>query len=268
MSGLPLPTMASAAQGAPAQPSASGSLPQMPTASAVAAQPAPTASAGGAAGAASAPAAEQGGASAAAEEPGSGTVVPATSAVDLSIHRSGIVPTIQNVVATMNLGCQLNLQQIAIQVRNAEFKPSRFAAVIWRLRDPRTTTLIFASGKLVCTGAKSEKDAERATKKCRKIIEKLGFKGVKAKDFKIQNMVGSCDVKFPIRLEGLHYNQQPFSKYEPEMFAGLMYRMIDPKVVLLIFVSGKVIITGAKTRSQIYEAFEAIYPVLQEYRKT
>eukprot|EP00037_Helgoeca_nana_P000800 m.23825 g.23825 ORF g.23825 m.23825 type:complete len:266 (-) comp11069_c0_seq1:60-857(-) len=199
--------------------------------------------------------------------PAQASVVPTASAVDLSVHRSGIVPAIQNIVATVNLDCKLNLQQIAIQARNAEFRPTRFAAVIMRLRDPRTTALIFASGKMVCTGAKSEEASRTAARKYARIIQKLGFK-VTFKDFKIQNMVGSCDVKFPIRLEGLHYNQQPFSKYEPEMFSGLMYRLVEPKVVLLIFVSGKVIITGAKTRQQIYEAFEAIYPVLTEYRKT
>lgn len=135
------------------------------------------------------------------------------------------------------------------------------------LRDPRTTALIFASGKLVCTGAKSEENSRTAARRYGRIIQKLHYK-VKFKDFKIQNMVGSCDVKFPIRLEGLHFNSQPFSQYEPEMFPGLIYKLVEPKVVLLIFVSGKVVITGAKSREQIYEAFESIYPLLTEYRKT
>jgi transcription initiation factor TFIID TATA-box-binding protein len=114
-----------------------------------------------------------------------------------------------------------------------------------RIREPKTTALIFASGKMVVTGAKSEDDSRLASRKYARIIQKLGF-DAKFTEFKIQNIVGSCDVKFPIRLEGLHYGHGKFSSYEPELFPGLIYRMLKPKVVLLIFVSGKIVLTGAK----------------------
>ncbi|RZR83012.1 hypothetical protein BHM03_00009571 [Ensete ventricosum] len=65
-------------------------------------------------------------------------------------------------------------------------------------------------------------------------------------DFKIQNMLSSCDVKFPIRLEGLSLSHGAFCSYEPEIFPGLIYRMRQSKMVLLIFASGKIILTGAK----------------------
>nr|GMC84189.1 TATA-box-binding protein [Ipomoea batatas] len=198
--------------------------------------------------------------------------------VDLSKHPSGIVPTLQNIVSTVNLDCKLDLKSIALQARNAEYNPKRFAAVIMRIRDPKTTALIFASGKMVCTGAKSEEQSRLAARKYARIIQKLGFPA-KFKDFKIQNIVGSCDVKFPIRLEGLAYSHGAFSsvsiricnqclttyslngnficcshvikcfifmQYEPELFPGLIYRMKQPKIVLLIFVSGKIVLTGAK----------------------
>ncbi|CAL8167236.1 unnamed protein product [Prunus armeniaca] len=186
--------------------------------------------------------------------------------VDLSIHPSGIVPTLQNIVSTVYLGCRLDLKQIALQARNAEYNPKRFAAVIMRIREPKTTALIFASGKMVCTGAKSEQQSKLAARKYARIIQKLGF-SASFKDFKIQNIVGSCDVKFPIRLEGLAYSHGAFSSYEPELFPGLIYRMKQPKIVLLIFVSGKIVITGAKVREDTYKAFENIYPVLTEFRK-
>ena len=89
----------------------------------------------------------------------------------------------------------------------------------------------------------------------------------KFKDFKIQNMVGSCDVKFPIRLEGLVLTHSQFSSYEPELFPGLIYRMVKPRIVLLIFVSGKVVLTGAKVRQEIYEAFDNIHPILKNFKK-
>ncbi|KAG7193300.1 TATA-box-binding protein [Scheffersomyces spartinae] len=180
---------------------------------------------------------------------------------------SGIVPTLQNIVATVNLDCRLDLKTIALHARNAEYNPKRFAAVIMRIRDPKTTALIFASGKMVVTGAKLEDDSKLASRKYARIIQKLGF-NAKFTDFKIQNIVGSCDVKFPIRLEGLAFSHGNFSSYEPELFPGLIYRMVKPKIVLLIFVSGKIVLTGAKQREEIYAAFEAIYPVLSEFRKS
>lgn len=172
----------------------------------------------------------------------------------------------RNIVATVNLDCRLDLKTIALHARNAEYNPKRFAAVIMRIREPKTTALIFASGKMVVTGAKSEDDSKLASRKYARIIQKLGF-NAKFTDFKIQNIVGSCDVKFPIRLEGLAYSHGNFSSYEPELFPGLIYRMVKPKIVLLIFVSGKIVLTGAKVREEIYQAFSSIYPVLSEFRK-
>ncbi|KAK4701074.1 transcription initiation factor TFIID TATA-box-binding protein, partial [Phenoliferia sp. Uapishka_3] len=228
---------------------------------------------------------------------GNGTAVAAAPAVEEPPIPgvNGIVPTLQNIVATVNLDCRLDLKTIALHARNAEYNPKRFAAVIMRIREPKTTALVFASGKVVVTGAKSEDDSRLASRKYARIIQKLGFEA-KFLDFKIQNIVGSCDVKFPIRLEGLAYSHGHFSSYEPELFPGLIYRMVKPKVVLLIFVSGKIVLTGAKVpffpspfgmkrrnwllitrvvslplisqfRQEIYQAFAAIYPVLSEFRK-
>ncbi|KAL3469242.1 transcription factor TFIID-domain-containing protein [Aspergillus californicus] len=195
-------------------------------------------------------------------------VTPATPAATpgASAPGSGIVPTLQNIVATVNLDCRLDLKTIALHARNAEYNPKRFAAVIMRIREPKTTALIFASGKMVVTGAKSEDDSKLASRKYARIIQKLGF-NAKFTDFKIQNIVGSCDIKFPIRLEGLASRHHNFSSYEPELFPGLIYRMMKPKIVLLIFVSGKIVLTGAKVREEIYQAFELIYPVLSDFRK-
>lgn len=87
----------------------------------------------------------------------------------------GIVPQLQNIVSTVNLGCKLDLKKIALHARNAEYNPKRFAAVIMRIREPRTTALIFSSGKMVCTGAKSEEQSRLAARKYARIVQKLGF---------------------------------------------------------------------------------------------
>ncbi|PIA25162.1 hypothetical protein AQUCO_12400015v1 [Aquilegia coerulea] len=172
---------------------------------------------------------------------------------------------IVNIVSTVKLACKLDLKAIAQQARNAEYNPKRFDAVIIRIREPKTTALIFATGKIVCTGAKTEQDSKLAARKYARIIQKLGFPA-KFKDFKIQNIVGSCDMKFPIRLESLATFHGVFTTYEPQLFPGLIYRMKNPNIVLLIFVSGKFVLTGAKAREETYTAFENIYPVT-EFRK-
>ncbi|KAL7533382.1 hypothetical protein ACHAXR_005196 [Thalassiosira sp. AJA248-18] len=169
--------------------------------------------------------------------------------------------------ATADLGVRLDLKQIALRCRNTEFNPRRFAAVIMRLREPRATALVFASGKLVITGTKSSHNSSLATKKIAYILERVGFQPASYINFKMQNIVGTVDVGFPIRLEGVAFGHPTFSSYEPELFPGLIYRLAQPRVVFLIFVSGKVVITGAKTEEQMVEGLKKVYPVLLEFRK-
>lgn len=157
------------------------------------------------------------------------------------------LPKLQNIVSTFNLGCELDLRKIALNARNSEFNPKRFAACIMRIRDPKTTALIFKSGKVVCTGAKTEEISRVSAKMYAKMIRKIGYQ-IKVSDFKIQNVVASCDLNFAISLEGLANEHYRFCRYDPELFPGLIYRLTKPKLVMLIFVSGKIVFTGAKTR--------------------
>ncbi|NXS96490.1 TBPL2 protein, partial [Jacana jacana] len=172
-------------------------------------------------------------------------MTPMTSVTPAS-ESSGIVPQLHQQCVLVAERANGILGCVGKSVARRSFSPSAlhwFAAVIMRIREPRTTALIFSSGKMVCTGAKSEEQSRLAARKYARVVQKLGFPA-KFLDFKIQNMVGSCDVKFPIRLEGLVLTHQQFSSYEPELFPGLIYRMVKPRIVLLIFVSGKVVLTG------------------------
>ena len=122
---------------------------------------------------------------------------------------------------------------------------------------------------MVVLGAKEENQSKIAARKYARIIglcavaEKVTFK-----DFRISNMVAVANCEFPIRLEGLALSHIKFSSYEPELFPGLIYRMANPKIVLLIFVSGKVVLTGGKRKEDVYTAFDNIYPVLLSFKKT
>ncbi|OTF78755.1 TATA-box binding protein (TBP), component of TFII-D and TFIIIB-like [Euroglyphus maynei] len=175
-------------------------------------------------------------------------------------------PVVHNIVATANFNCRLELPKIAIRVRNAEYNPKRFCAVIMRIFEPRTTAMLFASGKIVVTGAKNERLACLACRKFARIVQKLGY-DVKFSDFKVQNVVSTVDMKFPIRLDKLAIVHSQFCTYDPDFFPALIYRMVRPRTVLLIFVSGKLIITGARNRTQMKETMEHIGPVLCSFRK-
>lgn len=113
-------------------------------------------------------------------------------------------------MATFSLGAELDLRRIAQNARNSEYNPRRFAACIMRIREPKTTALIFKSGKVVCTGAKSEEICQTSSKLYAKAIQKIGYK-VTVQDFRIQNVVASCDVKFQVSLEGLAMEHHKFS---------------------------------------------------------
>ena len=184
-----------------------------------------------------------------------------------------ILPKIENIVCTVNLCCKLNLREIALQARNAEYNPKRFSAVIMKIKEPKTTALIFSSGRMVCLGAKNEEESKKASRTFAKIIKSLGYPVV-FKEFKIQNIVGSVDAKFKISLIKLYiyliknnnYKGKSFVVYEPEQFPGLIYRMIEPNIVLLIFVSGKLVLTGGKVREDIYNGFRKIYPLLSKFK--
>lgn len=174
---------------------------------------------------------------------------------------------VQNIASTANLGVKLDLKKIALKCRNTEFNPRRFGAVVMRLREPRATALIFASGKICVTGVKSTHNVTLAMKKFHYIIERIGFQPKEFMDFKVQNIVGTADCGFPIRLEGLVYAHSRFASYEPELFPGLIYRLVSPRVVFLIFVSGKIVITGAKKESDLAHGLTKLYPTLVEFKK-
>ena len=165
---------------------------------------------------------------------------------------------IQNIVSTFETGHPISLKKLALHARNIEYNPRRFAAAVMRIREPKTTALIFSTGKLVITGSKSHESSYRACRRYARIIQKFGYQP-SIKNFKIQNIVASFDFEKIIRLD-LFAITHPFScNYEPELFPGLHYRYILPgaqKMVLLVFSSGKVVITGAQEIDQVECAYE------------
>lgn len=166
---------------------------------------------------------------------------------------------LQNVVATFNLGVDhLDLRAIALEKPFIEYNPQKFAAATIRIRNPRTTALAFASGNMVCTGAKTEMLSRLAGRKYVRLLQKHGIP-VSFRDFKIQNIVASAEVPHPLKLLELSRSYGPYVSYEPDLFPGLVFRTTAPKLVFLLFRSGKIVITGAKCREEIVKTFKMLF---------
>jgi transcription initiation factor TFIID TATA-box-binding protein len=169
-----------------------------------------------------------------------------------------------NVVASASLDQKIDLLAILKVFRNVEYRPKQFPGLVFRLKRPKTATLIFGSGKMVCTGAKSEKMARRAVNKVVRELKNNGIIILGKPTITIQNMVASANLHGSIDLETAA-DILDNVMYEPEQFPGLIYRMKDPKTVLLLFASGKLVCTGAKSEEMVYESIVKIYGVLDDY---
>lgn len=169
---------------------------------------------------------------------------------------------IENVVASATLGGELELQKIAMALDGAEYEPEQFPGLIYRLREPKTATLLFRSGKIVCTGAKCLDDVKVAIQHVIKQIESAGVKVSKKYEIEVQNIVASSDLNHEINLNAiaitLGYEKV---EYEPEQFPGLVYRVEDPPVVVLLFGSGKLVCTGAR---RVKDVELAVKRIMQE----
>jgi transcription initiation factor TFIID TATA-box-binding protein len=166
---------------------------------------------------------------------------------------------IENVVASTSLGVKLDLQAIALALGGAEYEPEQFPGLIYRLKEPKTATLLFRSGKLVCTGGKSLEDVRTAIEIVGKQIEAAGIQIKKHPVIEVQNIVATSNLGREIDLNAIAISLGLEKvEYEPEQFPGLVYRLDEPKVVLLLFGSGKMVCTGAKKPSDVEQAVEKI----------
>ncbi len=169
---------------------------------------------------------------------------------------------IVNVVVSTKIGNDIDLEYVADILDNAEYEPEQFPGLVCRLSEPKVALLIFRSGKLNCTGAKSKEEAEIAIKKVIGYLKEAGFDIDENPEIKVQNMVATAELGVEPNLDDISTLEG--TEYEPEQFPGLVYRLDNPKVVILIFGSGKVVITGLKKKEDAYLALEKILNTLKE----
>ncbi len=166
---------------------------------------------------------------------------------------------VENIVASTSFSDKLDLDAIAQSLEEAEYEPEQFPGLVYRLDSPKTATLLFRSGKANCTGAKHVEDVKKTVDI---IGDKLRNLGVDVyDDFKIviQNIVAISDLGTELNLNevamGLGLEKV---EYEPEQFPGLVYRLDEPKVAMLLFGSGKIVCTGARETKDVSLAVEKL----------
>ena len=176
--------------------------------------------------------------------------------------RSKAFINIENVVASVTLNQRIDLNAIVKIFPGVEYRPERFPGLVYRLKKPKTATLIFSTGKMVCTGAKSERQARKAVFNVVGELKRDGIVILHRPEIEVQNIVASAGLGGTIDLEKVVYALKK-TMYEPEQFPGLIYRMDEPKVVILVFASGKLVCTGAKKEIQVYTAVKKLQETLE-----
>lgn len=171
---------------------------------------------------------------------------------------------IENVVATAGISQKINIKKIIKKFSDVKYNPKQFPGAILKLKSPKATILLFSTGNIVCTGTKSEEKAKEALVFFIGKLEEFGIDLIHGMSkVKIENIVSSCNLKSKIHLEQAA-RTLPRSMYEPEQFPGIIYRMHYPKTVILLFASGKLVCTGAKSTNDIYLSVHTLRSILEE----
>ncbi len=172
---------------------------------------------------------------------------------------------VENVVASTDIGQELDLETLAHDLVPSDYNPDNFPGLVYRMQDPKAAALIFRSGKLVCTGAQSVDDVTAAIDLVFAEIRDLGVETVESPNIEVQNIVSSADLGHTLNLNAIAIGLGlEHVEYEPEQFPGLVYRLDEPSVVVLLFGSGKLVITGGKELADAAGALEAVEERLTE----
>lgn len=146
---------------------------------------------------------------------------------------------------------------MAATLANTEYNPEQFPGLVLRIKEPKTSALIFSSGKVVCTGARTMKKVELAIQEIIKALEKINIKITVKPVIKIQNVVASGEVGMELNLNNLAMELEN-TEYEPEQFPGLVYKLMEAKATFLLFSNGKVVCTGTRSEQEVNEALDKL----------
>jgi transcription initiation factor TFIID TATA-box-binding protein len=168
-----------------------------------------------------------------------------------------------NIVVSTSLEQDIPLEKMAATLPNTEYNPEQFPGLVIRIKEPKTSALIFSSGKIVCTGAKSMDKVEESIQQIIKSLEKINVKITIKPVIKIQNIVASGSIHMDLNLNTLAMKLKN-TEYEPEQFPGLVYKLLDAKATFLLFSNGKVVCTGTKSEEEVNAALDKLIQNLKK----
>lgn len=170
-----------------------------------------------------------------------------------------------NIVVSTSLEHDIPLEKMAATLSNTEYNPEQFPGLVIRIREPKTSALIFSSGKVVCTGARSIKKVHESIEKIIKSLEKIGIIIKIKPKIIIQNIVASGSVGMDLNLNVLAMKLEN-TEYEPEQFPGLVYKLPQAKATFLLFSNGKVVCTGTKSEEEVHAALDKLIENLKKVK--
>jgi transcription initiation factor TFIID TATA-box-binding protein len=168
-----------------------------------------------------------------------------------------------NIVVSTSLEQDIPLEKMAATLPNTEYNPEQFPGLVIRIKEPKTSALVFSSGKIVCTGARTMENVEESIQQIIKCLEKINVKVTIKPVIKIQNIVASGSINMDLNLNTLAMKLKN-TEYEPEQFPGLVYKLIDAKATFLLFSNGKVVCTGTKSEQEVHAALDKLIQNLKK----
>ena len=175
-----------------------------------------------------------------------------------------------NIVVSTSLEHDIPLEKMAATLSNTEYNPEQFPGLVIRIKEPKTSALIFSSGKVVCTGARTLDKVEESIKKIIKSLEKINIKITVKPEIKVQNIVASGSVGMDLNLNTLAMKLEN-TEYEPEQFPGLVYKLrinaAKPfNSTFLLFSNGKIVCTGTKSEKEVHIALDKLIENLKKVK--
>ncbi|MFH1592904.1 MAG: TATA-box-binding protein [Candidatus Woesearchaeota archaeon] len=173
---------------------------------------------------------------------------------------------VQNIVVSASLEHDIPLIKLAEALPNTEYNPEQFPGLVMRIKEPKTSALIFSSGKIVCTGAKSLGKVKLAVEAIIKHLAKVKIKIKIKPKIVVQNMVASGGIGMDLNLNSLAMELEN-TEYEPEQFPGLVYKLEGTRATFLLFSNGKIVCTGTRSENKLKEAVDLLVKKLTKLKR-
>ncbi|HLD58720.1 MAG TPA: TATA-box-binding protein [archaeon] len=175
---------------------------------------------------------------------------------------------IVNLVASSSLDATLDLYNLAVAIPNIEYEPEQFPGAILKLKEPKVSMLLFKNGKVICSGASSEKQISQGIRKASKLIHGVqkSVKIQKRVKYQVVNLVATANLNQTLDLFQTALKLDNV-EYEPEQFPGAILRIAEPKITLLLFKNGKMIVAGAKKESLLKKGLNVASKLVRKVNK-